>query len=380
MEDTRRMMGRNIREARKRLGITQEQLAERLGISTSQTISDIEKGARSVKALELKRIAEQLRVDFYDLLGPAPLPTKPMPLWRAKPDVNKGEVEALLHLRNRRFKSVRDALEMDATELPLYRQFDPVKVPYPDIEAIAAEARKDLGLGIPPGNSLCARLADPFAVMIFHQDLGGDGSALCVRSADGAVMLLNSAEVQARRLFSCAHELYHLLTWDSTLIERVASSSDDFRLLEKKAGAFASALLMPIEELQPFLQHGISQGKIGIEYLVKTANHFGVSTSALLWRMVSLQMIGRDKPSSVLSSADYFSAKTLVAMDDPDTASALPESYVRMAFLAHVLGRISRARLAEYLETTLPDLPAVLASYGYTLDYRAEYDVSLNLA
>lgn len=61
-------VGSNIRKIRKLRGISQEELAERIGLTRSQ-ISNIESGRRSTSAKRMSQIAEVLKCrvsDFYD--------------------------------------------------------------------------------------------------------------------------------------------------------------------------------------------------------------------------------------------------------------------------------------------------------------------------
>jgi transcriptional regulator with XRE-family HTH domain len=60
--------GNQIMEMRKLRGITQEHIAEMLGISQS-AYSRLEKGIRRISADELRRICEVLRVDANFILG-----------------------------------------------------------------------------------------------------------------------------------------------------------------------------------------------------------------------------------------------------------------------------------------------------------------------
>ena len=42
----------------------------------------------------------------------------------------------------------------------------------------------------------------------------------------------------------------------------------------------------------------------------------------------------------------------------------MPERFVQSAYAAPLRGRLSRTKLATYLQCGLPDLPACLAAYG----------------
>jgi transcriptional regulator with XRE-family HTH domain len=54
-------LGSNLREARKKLGLTQEQVAERSGVHTTE-VSRIEAGKRDPKVSTLERLAKAVEV------------------------------------------------------------------------------------------------------------------------------------------------------------------------------------------------------------------------------------------------------------------------------------------------------------------------------
>ena len=60
--------GERIRAARKRAGLTQKQLAERIGVK-SPNLSQLENGKREPQNDTLRRIAEALEVDPYSLVS-----------------------------------------------------------------------------------------------------------------------------------------------------------------------------------------------------------------------------------------------------------------------------------------------------------------------
>ncbi|MEI9418823.1 helix-turn-helix domain-containing protein [Mesorhizobium sp. Cs1321R2N1] len=69
MEDLRRRFGRLVMTHRKRAGYTQEQLAERAGVSID-TISKIEIGATGARFPMIEKIAAALEVDPAELFSP----------------------------------------------------------------------------------------------------------------------------------------------------------------------------------------------------------------------------------------------------------------------------------------------------------------------
>ena len=66
--DLPKILGRNVREARRRAGMSQEQLAFEAGMKRSY-VSDLERGTRNPRVKAIGRLAVALAVDPADLLG-----------------------------------------------------------------------------------------------------------------------------------------------------------------------------------------------------------------------------------------------------------------------------------------------------------------------
>jgi transcriptional regulator with XRE-family HTH domain len=82
MADLQKMVGEKIRNSRTRLAITQQQLAEAADFSSAQIISQIEKGEREVKAVELFKLAKALKTDITQLLSMEPAISNTLVFWR----------------------------------------------------------------------------------------------------------------------------------------------------------------------------------------------------------------------------------------------------------------------------------------------------------
>lgn len=65
--DMRRLVGRNVRAARLKAGLSQEQLAERSGF-TQQYLSGLERGQRNPTIVSLYEIAQALGTTPIELL------------------------------------------------------------------------------------------------------------------------------------------------------------------------------------------------------------------------------------------------------------------------------------------------------------------------
>jgi len=80
-----KILGQRVGKRRKALKFTQEELAQKIGVNSSQIISQIERGEREVKAWELARLARALFIDMTDLLAQENLGIDQPILWRVLP-------------------------------------------------------------------------------------------------------------------------------------------------------------------------------------------------------------------------------------------------------------------------------------------------------
>ena len=69
MKDLRTAFGARLRELRKRVPLTQEELAHRARIASSY-LSDLERGRQSPTLDVVNRLARALKVTMADLFGP----------------------------------------------------------------------------------------------------------------------------------------------------------------------------------------------------------------------------------------------------------------------------------------------------------------------
>jgi Zn-dependent peptidase ImmA (M78 family) len=267
-------------------------------------------------------------------------------------------VETLLE-RARRFALLESWCDLPPPEpLPEW-EIDPAKASRADAENAAASAARILELGSRPTSALLRVLEERFGVKVFYEPMGEDGSAASVRGQFGAAMLINASEAPWRRNFNLAHELFHLLTW--TFVDRrlavegpEAPWSEE---IEKLANVFASRLLLPADPLLAEFGARLHDHKIKYLDIVELAREFDVSSSALVWRLVTLRRLDKDDAEALLQNS-VFQAIDRGTMADRwgPIPPALPDRFVRLAHLAYQKGRISRAKLAEFLEMSLSRL------------------------
>jgi len=370
--ETDKTVGAAVRELRKRFGWGQKELADRAGLTHAQTVSEVERGGRSLKASEVIRLAELFHVSTNDLLfGRVPSQGQYV-LWR-EPDSSpaRREVEARFLERCRRYAFLEETSgRTGGPALPSYH-VDFERMRFEDAEEIADGVRNTLQLGDVASKGLRENLESRWRVKVF-EELMESGSGATTKGELGAAVLENAAEPPQRRAFSLAHELFHLLTWGEAQEPSGGSSEPSGERREKMANAFAAALLMPREVVLRKL------GGLPIRQLsdlLPVAAELAVSTSALAWRSVTLKLLNRERVETVLNSHDRGGAADRGWVPPVELGQPLPERYVSLAYAAYMRGDISIGKLAELLETNVGMVEHRLDKYGLDLnadEYQAE--------
>jgi len=373
MEDRRKLLGSRIRDARIRLSYTQEALAREAGLSSAQIISQIEKGEREVKAWELFSLAKALFLDISQLAMMEESDLAIPVLWRESPSVDKEVIEAEFLRRCRQYALVeRLCACMVEKSLPTKKP-NLKTMKFSEANKLGEQIWEELKLGSRPACELKSLLEDDYGVKIWYKNLGEDGSAASTTGPFGAAMLINSQEAPWRRNFSIGHELFHLITWEDT-----AEGGISKERIEKLANAFASALLLPQIPFREAFEPRIKEGKVENIDLIEVARQFDVSTRALGYRLINLGYTDQKEMEALLEEPAFKSLDRTSRMGTWLQPPAIPERFVRLAFLAYQRGNLSRPRLAEYLNVSIIELGDTLQEYGLNeeLDYQAEVRAS----
>ncbi len=362
---TRTDLGKKIRKYRERLNLKQADLAGKMGFNSSEIISQIERGVREIKAWELVELSRHLQISVSEIIGDREPETGAVVLWRKSPDTEKELKEAEFLKRYRQYALLEEMSGLRAGRTLPQKTVDPGTLNFQTADCIAMEIRKDLNLGDRPAGDLERVLQNDFGVKIWYLEMS-EGSAASTYGPEGPAILMNAKEAPWRRNYNFAHELFHLITWKSLHPETISETLGLWDNLEKVANAFASALLIPAEPVTVEFGRYLEGGKISYPDLIGIARDFGVSTEALLFRLLNLKKVTK-------ASVDKMSQDPKFRNTDRSTMAAcwwqppaIPERFVRLGFIAYQKGRLSRAKLSEMLDTSLIDLPEVLQEYGLT--------------
>lgn len=201
-----------------------------------------------------------------------------------------------------------------------------------DLEAIAAQARSRWG--VPPG---------PIADMVNLGEAGGvlvtavgtfdpGMDAFSMRTTKRPVVVLCTGKgIAARRRFDMAHELGHLVLH--------TDRDADQRHQEKQAHRFASALLMPGNEVAPFLPRRAGD----FAALEDTAKTWGVSMQAALYRAKQLEVLSQSDYVRTIRrlSAAGWRTREPIEIGPPERPRLLTRAIATLPHAGTSLGRIA---------------------------------------
>jgi Zn-dependent peptidase ImmA (M78 family)/DNA-binding XRE family transcriptional regulator len=336
MPITQRELGHRIRSAREACRLTQEQVAEVLGVSRP-TVAQIEAGNRSVSGLELDKLAHHFGRDLRELVAESFDEADSLAaLFRAQPEV-LAEATVADALRNcvalgREITNLERLVGVEGGAAAATAAY-PMPAPASRWEAIqqgerlASEERRRLGLGDTALPDV-AELLETQGVRTGVVDLPDDVSGLTLNDRRvGLFVVANRTHHVLRRRFSFAHEYAHILA-DRDRFGLVSRASERQNLIEVRANTFAACFLMPEDGVRQFIA-GLGKGKpsrihadvfdevesldvegrtapgsqaVQLYDIVLLAQHFGVSRIAALYRLRNLRFI---------SEADFDRLKAL---------------------------------------------------------------------
>ncbi len=377
MESPKIILGGRIRRSRKILRITQRELANQMGFGSPETISQIETGERELKAWELSKLARILSVDLSTLLEMEEPKRQPIILWRQIPQVNKERKEKEFLQRCHQYATLEELSGYTYTEDFPQKKVTPEQVTsyfFRYAEIIAQEIRREFNLGDKPALDLENVIQERYHVKVWYDEIE-EGSAASTIGSFGPAILMNIKEAPWRRNYNFAHEVFHLITWNSIKPTIFVENPDLWKKVEKAADLFASCLLLPGDSVRTEFEKSLVDSKISFSDLVGIARKYGVSTTALLYRLANLRLFTRETVDSLLDNELFRSIDKSSMAPCWWNPPKIPERFVRLAFLAYQKGKLSKTKLAQLMECSLFDLSDSLKEYGF--DDREGYNAEV---
>jgi len=363
------VLEKRIMAARRAAGFSISEAAQKLGFKNYQTLSAIEKGARKINAHELITIARLYgrSLDYFLESDVAP---DPVPLWRktAETDANRVQrrflsflekytnLEHLLGLK-RKWKDIQKNYDRDDFSVDGFERAD----------KLGAEIHNFLDLGSRPSSNLLYVLENKLRFKILHMTLeDGISGASIVDNTLGVGMLINAEDVPWRRNFDLAHELFHVITWNVFSPKEIGNGQKKTRP-EQYADIFASSLLLPEAHLLDTLKETITDNEVRIIDIIEVAKDFGVSTEAVLWRLVNLKILKKSQAQKVLDNPEFrdLDHNMRRKLYNKDRPSKFPSRFISLACRCLMEGKILRGSFAKYLEIDRAEIDDYLEAVGF---------------
>ncbi|MCZ0936095.1 MAG: XRE family transcriptional regulator [Gemmatimonadetes bacterium] len=368
-----RRVGLRFRAARTRACLTQEQLAGALGLRHRQTIASIESGERPLSARELVSAMDALGVDLDYFTDPFRLVGEGQFSFRTSTDVAVAVLDDFEDRAGRWIAMYRE-LSLEQGIKPRWLESKLALTAgssFEDAQAAGESVADRWQLGSCPAAKLRSAMESRASILVLEVDtpLGVSGAASRVPGL--SCVLVNRNDPARRRNFDLAHELFHLLTWDTMPPERtenvsVPRTGKGWRV-ERLAENFAAAVLMPEKILRRRWKR--PSGETGTHQRInEIADDFRVSGTACKWRLHNAGLLSR----SDLAEIDD---RRLVAngrsTDAPPGVPAFSKPFIDRVVVALDAGRLSVRRAASLLGLSLADLVSLIRGYGHETYFEA---------
>ena len=389
MAITKEKLAERLKRERNRLELTQEEVAERLGVKRP-TIAQIEAANRDVSSIELSQLARIYKRDIAYFLSASEEALGIMHL-RANGELDAVVRETLEKCITvcREATSLESLLRRHRHGFPFSYTLDRPRSRWEAVEqgrrvAVMERRRLDLG-GLPVRNivEIIAQHGVRVARYTLTDDIGG---IFFVGADTGAVILVNAGHSATRRLFSYAHEYAHLLLDSAQTPHGVSRFSNRDDVLEVRANAFAAHFLMPEEGARAFLdgiggptrqvmeiydgnqeqpqsrdedlltaQRRAAPGSQEVRMIdaVHLARHFGTSYEATVYHLLNLKMIQRETQEKLFKNKEQAEQLNTLLGPSPypyleqETMADLKQAMVNLTVEALLQGQISYPKACE---------------------------------
>jgi Zn-dependent peptidase ImmA (M78 family)/transcriptional regulator with XRE-family HTH domain len=365
------LIGQRLKALREEKKLSQDDLARIFGFKDRQTVSAIETGERRLSADELLLAVRELGASIDYFTDPFRLVSEGRFNWRQSgvPAAVLGAYERVAGQLIAAFRTLgtevgeKPPLERRALRLTKNSGFE-------DATEAGERFAVEHDLGDVPAQRLAEvieRDLDVLVLMVTPSHPGVSGAAC--RLPDLDVVLINRDEVPGRRHFDLAHELFHILTWEAmppVHVEDVTETGGANRV-EQLANAFASALLMPARVVQAAADWRGLRGDALIAQLNATANHLEVTATALLWRLVSLNLL--DRVEARAADSRRLGARKTRGTRVLPKPPLFSKRFVEIVARAVEEGRVSVRKIASLLGLSVDDLGDLFATHGVPAPY-----------
>jgi transcriptional regulator with XRE-family HTH domain len=367
-------IAKRLKVARENAGLTQRQLSDALGFKDRQTVAAIEAGIRKISAEELLRAMRVLHKDLEYFTDPFRLAGEGSFSWRVSEDVQNqlGEFEARAGTWLALYRGLAEHTPPGRKNawprtVPLALSLT-TRSSYEDAHDAAHWLAGEWRLGDVPADRLERAIGRRLRALVLYVDAPYGISGAAFRLPGINAILINRQEPLGRRNFDLAHELFHLLTWETIRPEHAEIGTSVAKgRPEQLANCFASALLMPERVIRPlhnaFPSFPPEDRFQWSRWLNDRAFELRVSTPALQWRFVQLGLLPK---AQVDNSLDW------AADRQTEPPPRFSEEFVKMLRCGLDAGTVSARHAAALLGLTIADLADLFRAYEAEASFDGE--------
>ena len=360
---TAQQIGYRIKALREDRNLSQADIAKLLGFKDRQSISAIETGVRRVKAEELLLAVDKLDAPLGYFTDPFLLAGEGRFSWRQS-GVEAVQLADYERDAGRWIAAFRALSPQVGRDAPLFRRALGLTRHSRFEDAMQAGERfaSELELEPVPALRLATVMERELSILVLMVDASEGISGAACRLPELDTVLIARREVAGRRNFDLAHELFHILTWDTMPPEHSEEPRDTGgNRVEQLANNFAAAVLMPVHVLERFDGWSHLAEEDLIRRLNSAADDLHVTSSALRWRLVAVGRLTAAVAGSLPEPALRNNGHEAVNAPAPPLFS---KPFVEVLGLAMDKGLVSVRRAAGLLNATVEDLGEIFRMHG----------------
>ena len=357
------LIGTRLKALRTERELSQNDLAQLFGFKDRQTVSAIETGTRRMTATELLLAVEKLGAPLDYFTDPFRLVGEGRFSWR-QTGVGTDQLEKYEREAGRWISAFRTLAPKVGHDLPLMRRALGLRRNSRFEDAMAAGERfvAEFNLGKAPATCLTKVMERELGILVLMVDAQQGISGAACRLPELDTVIIQRREIEGRRNFGLAHELFHILTWDAMPPEH----SEEVREIggnrvEQLANNFAAAVLMPASTLEQTCGWSTLAEQDLVAQLNAVADKLRVTSSALRWRLVSLGELNAAVARSLPEEALLNNGHEVV---NGETPALFSRGFVEILALAIERGYVSVRRLAGLLGLAIDDMADLFATHG----------------
>ena len=360
-----RQLGERLKDARKARGLTQEEVATKLGILRT-TLVAIEKGDRRVTPGELIEMAKMFGRPISEFVSTRTNKEPFAPQFRLPPGQRNVTESELTPVTVEMESLARDYVELEEinaavmrpTFPPMYALEVPGATPEQRGEEVAAEERTRLGLGDGPIADLRALLEEAVGVRVFYLNLPAKvGGLFACNDELGACIAINRNHPPTRGNWSLAHEYGHFLT--TRYLADVSFVHDHWGKVtaERFADSFAKNFLMPRTGVSRRLSdsmQALGKERPTIGTVLSLAHFYHVSAQAMFLRLEELKRIPSGTWNTLREKRGFKpeQARSALGLAGESRQPMLPIRYRQLALSAYESKeKLTEGQLARKLRT-----------------------------